>query len=150
MTSRQTRLLILVTIAGQSLSVIWGAQPVFYAHCHEQESTGEGDCATTCQSESCCALLGECGVARERCSEPDGAHRCHVHHFHVREDTNRFERGRLDEMTRKQEASAAAVPGFANDASARPLERLAPRPDATAAAPPPQRLLAIHSVRLLV
>jgi hypothetical protein len=151
MNSWQTRLLILVTIAGQALSAIWGGQPVFFSHCHEHhEDCGSGASEPGCDPSSCLALISHEHVHDEHLAAPGGDHHCHCHHFHVRGDAQRFERGRAGEVVRKQSGQPAALPGEAPRRLLPYPGPLAVLPDLVAAAPPPQRLLAIDSVRLLV
>jgi hypothetical protein len=151
MQSWQTRVLILVTIAGQALSAIWGGQPVFFAHCHEHhEDCGSGEGEPGCDPSSCLALITHEHAHDEHLAEPAGNHRCHCRHFHVRGDAQRFERGRAGETVRKQSSQPAALPGVPPRDLLPRSSALAAPPDLTAASPPHQRLLAIESVRLLV
>jgi hypothetical protein len=146
----RTRLLILVTIAGQALSAIWGSQPVFFSHCHEHEHCGSAGFEPGCDPSSCLALLTHEHEHHDHVAEPAGGHRCHCHHFHVRGDAQRFERGRSGEVVRKQTSQPAALPGEAPRRLLPVSGALAAPPDLVASAPPPQGLLAIDSVRLLV
>lgn len=147
----QTRILILVTIAGQALSAIWGGQPVCFSHCHDlHEECGSGACEPGCDPASCLALITHEHEEDEHLAEPGDNHRCHCHHFHVRGEAQRFERGRTGEVVRKHSSQPATLPGTAARNLLPLFRALAALPDLTAAAPPPQRLLAIESVRLLV
>jgi hypothetical protein len=147
----KTRLLIFLTVAGQLSSAMWGSRPVYYAHCHDHEQEiGASHCESTCDPTGCLAVLDHDHDHDERLAGPENPHRCHCHHFHARGDANRFERARVGELVRKQGGEPAALPGSSHaDAFGLP-QSFAACPDAIATAPPPQRLLAIQSVRLLV
>jgi hypothetical protein len=142
----QTRLLILVTIAGQALSCLWIGQPVFFAHCHEE--CGDEHAESDCDPASCLALFEH--EHDDHLAAPGTNHHCHCHHFHLRGEANRFERGRFGEVVRKHRSTPAAPPGSPESGPVLVAAAVLPTPDPTAAPPPPQRLLAIRSTRLLV
>jgi hypothetical protein len=150
MKSWQTRILILATIAGQALSALLGGQPVFISHCHPGHEHVDDHSEPGCDASSCLALITHEHEHDETLGNPGTDHRCHCHHFHVRGDAQRFERGRSGEVVRRQSSLPAALPASAQRDLLPLCRALAAPPDLTAAAPPRQRLLAIESVRLLV
>jgi hypothetical protein len=144
--------LILVTIMGQVLSCIRGSQPIFFSHCHDHEHDGGNtDVEPGCDPSSCLALLdhqhdhaGDGGV------EPVEDHRCHCHHFHIRGEAPRVERVRLGHTSRKAEPAPAVKLAPATAQVASLLRDLGSARSEAPPAAPPQRLLAIGSVRILV
>jgi hypothetical protein len=149
----QTKTLVLVTIVSQVLSCVWGSQPVFFSHCGSHEHESDSDCDPVepgCDPSSCLALFDHAHEHDGLGAGPANGHRCHCHHFHFRAEAPRVERVRTADVVRKAErapvvllaAEPAACSGTARD--------LAASTDAAAAAPLPQGVLALRSIRLLV
>jgi hypothetical protein len=146
MTSWKRNAIVALTIACQLLAGALSGRAVYLSHCGDHQREACQGPEEDCGSGAGCLAGGD----HHHVADLGHDHRCRCPHFHLQSEIQRAERSRLHESLRGLVLAPVPKSWHASQDASGLVDRAAFAPILAADPGPPQTVLALRSIRLLV